>query len=81
MTAIPIGQPGYISKAPPWSKRFFKMGRLGFPPGSVPRPLQDYLLKKGDVSPIVSDCRNKGKGGAGLVQCIFTEVGNRRRKR
>jgi len=80
MTAIPIGQPGYVSKAPPWSKRFFKMGRLGFPPGSVPPHLKPYLLKKGDVSGIVSDCRGQGKSGEALVRCIFTQVGIKRSK-
>jgi hypothetical protein len=81
MTAVPIGAVGYISKAPPWSKRMFKMGQLGFPPGAVPPHLYPYLLKKGDVAGIVSKCKAEGKGGVGLVKCIFTGVGVARKKR
>jgi hypothetical protein len=80
MGAIPIGQIGYISKAPPWSKRMFKMGRLGFPPGAVPPHLYPFLLKKGDVSGIVSKCKAEGKAKTELVKCIFTGVGIARRK-
>jgi len=80
MTAVQIGQPAYITKAPPWSKRMFKMGRLGFLPGRVPPHLAAYLLRKGDVSPIVSECKKEGKGGVGLVQCIYTRVGEKKRK-
>ena len=82
MSAIRMGS-GYITKGPPWAKRFggLKLGRLGFPPGRVPKQLEPYLLKKGDVSPIVEECRAAGKGGAGLVECIFTKVGLKRRKR
>jgi len=82
MAAIRVGA-GYITKGPPWAKRWggLKLGRLAFPPGTVPPHLVPYLLKPGDVSPIVSECRAEGKGGAGLVECIFTRVGLKRRKR
>lgn len=82
MAAIRMGS-GYITKGPPWAKRWggLKLGRLGFEPGSVPPHLKPYLLKKGDVAPIVSECRAEGKGGAGLVKCIFTRVGLARSKR
>lgn len=81
MAAVRMGG-GYITKGPPWAKRFggLKLGRLGFPPGAVPKHLYPYLLKRGDVSPIVSECRAEGKGGASLVECIFTRVGMKRRK-
>lgn len=82
MAAVPIGSTAYISFAPPWSHRMFKMGRLGFPPGAVPEPLRPYLLKKGDVSSIVSSCRSSGHtGGTGLVKCIFSTVGRERAKK
>lgn len=81
MAAVRMGS-GYITKGPPWAKRFggLKLGRLGFPPGKVPPQLEPYLLKKGDVAPIVKECRDEGKGGAGLVECIFTKVGLARKK-
>jgi len=81
MAAIRMGS-GYITKGPPWAKRFggLKLGRLGFPPGRVPPHLVPYLLKPGDVRPIVEKCRAKGLGGAGLVECIFSGVGAAKRK-
>lgn len=74
MAAVRVGEQAYITKSPPWGKTMFKMGRLGFPPGTLPPQLRPYLLKKGDVAPIVADCKGKGKTGASLVQCIFTGV-------
>jgi len=72
----------YIRKGPPWAKRWggLALGRLAFQPGTIPPHLEPYLLKKGDVAPIVEECRREGKGGVGLVKCIFTKVGERRRK-
>lgn len=83
MGAVRVAGNAYITKGPPWAYRFsgLKLGRLGFPPGKVPAHLAPYLLKKGDVSPIVSECRSQGKGGVGLVECIFKGVAARRRKR
>ncbi len=51
MAAVPISQAGraYITKAPPWSKSAFKLGRLGFEPGKVPDHLKNYLFKKGGI--------------------------------
>lgn len=80
MAAVRLGEQAYVSKAPPWGKSMFKMGRLGFPPGRVPPHLYPYLLKKGDVAPIVSECKGKGLSGVSLVQCIFTGVGIKRKK-
>jgi len=81
MAAVRMGS-GYITKGPPWAKRFggLKLGRLGFPPGATPPQLRPYLLKKGDVAPIVSECKAKGLGGTSLVECIFTGVGLKRAK-
>ena len=80
MAAVRLGEQAYVTKAPPWSKHMFKMGRLGFPPGRVPPHLRPYLLKKGDVQPIANECRNEGKRGAELVKCIYTRVGIARAK-
>lgn len=74
MAAIPIGQPGYIMRNVAWGKSQFKMGRLANRPGVVPKALKPYLLKVGEVSPIVSECRGKGLSGASLVQCINVGV-------
>jgi len=83
MGAVRVAGNAYITKGPPWAYRFsgLKLGRLGFPPGRVPAHLEPYLLKKGDVSPIVSECRAKGLGKAGLVECIFKGVAEKKRKR
>lgn len=81
MVAVRLGETAYVTKAPPWSKKMFKMGRLGFEPGRVPPHLRPYLLKKGDVRPIVEQCRAEGKGGVSLVKCIFTRVGLARAKK
>lgn len=45
MAAIPLGQAnrGYITLAPPWSKRMFKLGRLANPPGRIPEALGPYM--------------------------------------
>ena len=82
MAAVRVAGDAYITKGPPWARRFsgLKLGRLGFPPGTVPSHLRPYLLKKGDVSPIVSECKAKGLGGASLVECIYTQVGIKRAK-
>ena len=44
MSAIPLSQAGnaYITLAPPWSKRLFKLGRLAYPPGHMPPQLERY---------------------------------------
>lgn len=49
MSAIRVAGNGYISKGPPWAKRFggLKLGRLGFPPGTLPKHLIPYLFAKG----------------------------------
>lgn len=70
MAAIRLGDPAYVTKAPSWSHSMFKIGRLANQPGSVPKALRPYLLQKGEVAPIVSECRAKGKTGAAMVQCI-----------
>jgi len=80
MAAVRVGEQAYITKSPPWAKKMFKMGRLGFPPGRVPPHLYPYLLKPGDVKPIADKCRSQGKSGASLVECIFTGVGRARKK-
>lgn len=80
MAAVRVGEQAYITKAPPWGKTMFKMGRLAYPPGTLPPQLRPYLLKKGDVSPIVSECKGKGLAGTSLVQCIFTGVAIKRGK-
>lgn len=82
MAAVRVAGNAYITKGPPWAYRFsgLKLGRLASPPGKCPAHLEPYLLKKGDVAPIVAECRKEGKGGVGLVECIFKGVGNKRRK-
>ena len=73
--------PGFfIKKAPPWSKRPYAMGRQAWRRGEIPPHLVPYLLKKGDVKPIVEECRRERKRGADLVRCIYTRVGMERRK-
>lgn len=44
MSAIPLSQAGsgYITLAPPWSKRLFKLGRLAWGPGQMPPQLEKY---------------------------------------
>lgn len=44
MSAIPLSQAGnaYITLAPPWSKRLFKIGRLAYGPGQMPPQLERY---------------------------------------
>jgi len=87
MAAIRIAG-GYITKGPPWAKRWggLKLGKLGWGPGETPPHLQAYFFKEGEIKPIVEKCRTKlgipagRKGGPALVKCIFTEVGNMRRK-
>ena len=83
MGAVRVAGNAYITKGPPWAYRFsgLKLGRLGFPPGRVPPQLVPYLLKTGDVSPIVSKCKSEGKGKASLVECIFKGVAEKKRKR
>jgi len=80
MAAVRLGEEAYITFAPPWSKRMFKMGRLGFPPGKVPSHLYPYLFKKGEIKPIADECRAEGKAGAALVECIYRKVGIKRKK-
>lgn len=68
MPKIPDLIPGYTLIARPSKK------------GIQPPHLLPYLLKKGDVRPIVETCREKGKRGAKLVECIFQGVAEARRK-
>lgn len=49
--------------------------------GITPPHLVPYLLKKGDVKPIVEECRARGKKGSRLVECIFQGVARVRRKK
>jgi len=51
MAAVKVAGNAYITKGPPWAKRFggLKLGRLGFPPGTLPPKLKPYLFKKGGV--------------------------------
>jgi hypothetical protein len=75
MTAIRVAPGAYVSKAPPWSKKFTKLGRLGFEPGTRPPHLIKYMFKKGEISPIVKECVDAGNRGEALVKCIFSSVG------
>lgn len=78
MAAVEVGQKAYITKAPPWSKRQFKMGRLAYAPGTTPPHLRPYLLRKGDVSPCVESGKAAGKHGADLVKYIYNCVGDKK---
>lgn len=51
MSAIRVAGNAFISKGPPWARRFggLKLGRLGFPPGTLPKHLIPYLFKKGGI--------------------------------
>lgn len=82
MAAVKVFGHYYIRKGPPWAKRFggLALGRLAFEPGRIPPHLEPYLFKKGQIKEIVNECRAEGKGGVGLVECIFTKVGQRFRK-
>lgn len=44
MAAVPLSQANraYITLAPPWSKRLFKLGRLAWGPGENPPQLRPY---------------------------------------
>ncbi|MDP2662028.1 MAG: hypothetical protein Q8R28_14990 [Dehalococcoidia bacterium] len=44
MAAIPLSQANraYITLAPPWAKRLFKIGRLAYAPGVMPPQLERY---------------------------------------
>jgi len=46
VSAVRVAGNAYISKGPPWAKRFggLKLGRLGFPPGTLPRHLVPFLF-------------------------------------
>jgi len=82
MAAIRIAG-GYITKGPPWAKRFngLKLGRLRWGPGETPEHLRSYFFTSAEVKDVVAECKSKGiTGGPGLVKCIFTTIGNRRRK-
>lgn len=48
MSAIALSQVGraYITMSPPWGKRLFKLGLLGFPPGLIPAPLKPYATRE-----------------------------------
>ena len=49
MSAISLAQANnaYITLAPPWSKRLFKLGRLAYPPGHMPPQLVSYAANNG----------------------------------
>jgi len=46
MGAVRIAGDAYITKGPPWARRFggLKLGRLGYPPGTLPAHLKKFLL-------------------------------------
>lgn len=74
MTAVRLTEAGnaYLRKAPPWSKKMFAMGRLGFPPGTVPPHLMPYLLKSGEVRQCVQKAESAGLTGSAKVISINT---------
>ena len=74
MAAVRVGEKAYITFSPPWGKRMYKMGRLGFEPGKIPSHLIPFLLRKGDVQPIASECRAAGNRGTSMIRCINTKV-------
>ena len=46
MSAVKVAGNAYISKGPPWAKRFggLRLGRLGYAPGTLPPHLVPYLF-------------------------------------
>lgn len=74
MAAIPLSMVGraYITLAPPWSKRLFKLGRLAYPPGHMPPQLEKYATD--------SAFRNRALARAqAVVRAASTGTSKRRR--
>lgn len=44
MSAVALADAGsaYITMAPPWSRKLFKIGRLAYPPGTMPPQLERF---------------------------------------
>lgn len=51
MSAVRVAGNAFITKGPPWARRFggLKLGRLGYPPGTLPPQLTRYLFQRGGV--------------------------------
>lgn len=75
MAAIPLSQAGnaYITLAPPWSKRLFKIGRLAYGPGHMPPQLQRYATD--------SSFRNQALAKAHAVVRAHATGASKRRRR
>ena len=67
MAAIPAGMPAYITKAPSWSKKGIKLGRLAYPKGVRPAGFKPF--PKGKIQVIADRCKQESSG-AGVVLCI-----------
>ena len=82
MAAVRIFGNAYVSKGPPWAKKGggVRMGRLGFPPGTLPSHLTSYLFKKGGI-PAACASETAHLSGAARVQamnvCIARKVKGR----
>jgi len=71
MAAVKVAGNAYITKGPEWAKRFggLKLGRLGYPPGTLPPHLKGYLFKKGG-DPAKCAAETKGLSGADRVRSM-----------
>lgn len=79
MSAVRLSEAGnaYVTKAPPWSKDLFKLGRLGYPPGTLPPQLVPYLFTKGGTP---AECARETANltGANRVQSMNVCVARKR---
>jgi len=70
MAAVKVFGQAYVSKGPPWAKKGggVRLGRLGFPPGTLPSHLRPYLFKKGGIP---AECARETAHLAGSAERIF----------
>lgn len=83
MSAVKVAGNAYISKGPPWAKRFggLRLGRLGYAPGTLPPQLSPFLFTKGG-DPATCARETANLSGANRVMsmnvCIARLRGRRR---
>lgn len=83
MAAVRLSDAGnaLITKAPPWSSKLFKFGRLAYAPGHTPPHLQRY---QAGFTSAQAECRrqNSGKHGVayveGVMSCVSSKLAGRK---
>jgi len=70
MAAVKVFGQAYVRKGPPWAKKGggVALGRLGFPPGTLPKHLTPYLFKKGGIP---AQCARETADLAGRAERVF----------